>query len=146
MTNRHLLALLAGAALIAHAALAQTPAADEILKVEQQRIDLLTSGKLDQLGEMLSPTLSYTHSSGVLDSKDKFLETLRSGQVAYRSLAHRNVQARFATPDVAILNGESDVVVSIGGKEQSIPLRFTIVYVKRERGWVLEAWQSTRRP
>jgi uncharacterized protein DUF4440 len=120
------------------------PAQDEVLKREQQRVDLLTSGKYDQLADMLSPTLSYTHSSGVLEGKDKILADLRSGQVVYKTLRHRDVQVRFPSPDVAILNGASDVTVAIGGKEQEIPLRFTIVYVRKKGVWLMEAWHSAR--
>jgi uncharacterized protein (TIGR02246 family) len=122
-----------------------TQNADELLKREQQRVDYLTSGRIDQVAEMLSPTLTYTHSSAVLDNREKFLASLRSGQVAYKSMKHRDVEVRFPTPDVAILNGVSDVVVAIGGKDQDVPLRFTIVYVKKNGAWLLESWHSTRR-
>jgi hypothetical protein len=45
---------------------------------------------------------------------------------------------------VAILNGASDVTVAIGGKEQDIPLRFTLVYVKKNGVWLMEVWHSAR--
>jgi hypothetical protein len=139
-------ALLLSAAMIPLAAWPQAaPSQDAVLKREQQRVEYLTTGKYDQLAEMLSPTLSYTHSSGVLDGKDKILADLRSGQVVYKALRHKDVQVRFPTPDVAILNGASDVTVAISGKEQEIPLRFTIVYVRQKGVWVLESWHSTRR-
>lgn len=118
---------------------------DEILKREQQRVALLTAGKLDELAAMLSPTLTYTHSNAAIDTKEKFLESLRSGQVAYKGLKHGDVQVRFAAPDVAILNGVSDVEVVVGGKPQNVPLRFTIVYVRKNGVWLMEAWHSTRR-
>lgn len=121
------------------------PSTEELLKREQQRVELLTTAKYDQLADMLSPTLSYTHSSGVLDGKEKIMADLRSGQVVYKALRHRDVQVRFPTPDVAILNGVSDVTVAIGGKEQEIPLRFTIVYVRKKGVWLMEAWHSARR-
>ena len=121
------------------------PSQDEVLKREQQRVAYLTTGKYDQLAEMLAPTLSYTHSSGVLEGKDKIMADLRSGQVVYKALRHKDVQARFPTPDVAILNGASDATVVIGGKEMEIPLRFTIVYVRKKGVWLMEAWHSARR-
>ena len=126
---------------------AQSTQADaEILKREQQRVDFLTTGKIDQLAAMLSPTLTYTHSSSAMDSRDKFLETLRSGQVAYKRLAHRDLQVRFPTPDVAVVTGLSDILVAISGKDTEVPVRFTIIYVKRQGAWLMELWHSTRRP
>lgn len=121
-------------------------AADEVLKREQQRVNLLMAGKVDELAAMLSPTLTYTHSSSVLDTKEKFVESLRSGQLVYKSLKHRDVQVRFPTPDVAILNGVSDVESVNAGQPQQTPLRFTIVYVKKSGVWLMEAWHAARRP
>jgi hypothetical protein len=125
---------------------AQAPsAADDVLKREQQRVEYLTAGKIDDLAAMLSPTLTYTHSSAALDSKETFVQNLRNGQTVYKSLKHRDVQVRFPTADVAILNGLSDVDVVIGGTPQQVPLRFTIVYVRKGGVWLLEAWHSARR-
>lgn len=118
----------------------------EIRKREQQRIGYLTAGNYDDLAAMLSPTLTYTHSSAAIDDKTRFLETLRSGKVAYKSLEHSDVQVRFPTPDVAVMNGISDIEVAIGGKPQQVPVRFTIVYVRQKGVWLMEVWQSTRRP
>jgi Domain of unknown function (DUF4440) len=124
----------------------RTPAADEVLKREQQRVDSLVRGKLDDLAAMLSPTLTYIHSSATLDTKETFVESLRSGQTVYKSLSHRDVLVRFPTPEVAILNGLSDVDVVVGGQAQHVPLRFTIVYVRKNGVWLMEAWHSARRP
>ena len=68
------------------------------------------------------------------------------GQVAFRSLAHRDVDVRFVRPDVAILNALSDVEVSVGGQPQKMTLRVTIVYVQKDGEWLFEAWHSSRRP
>ncbi len=126
---------------------AQSTQADaEILEREQQRVNYLTSGNIEQLAAMLSPTLTYTHSSSAMDTRDKFLETLRSGQVAYKRLAHRDLQVRFPTPDVAVVTGLSDILVAISGKDTEVPVRFTIIYVKRQGAWLMELWHSTRRP
>lgn len=122
-----------------------TPVPDELLRREQQRVELLMAGKVDEVAAMLSPTLTYTHSSAALDTKEAFVQGLRSGQTVYKSLKHRDVQVRFPAPDVAILNGLSDVEVVIGGKPQQVPLRFTIVYVRKNGVWLMEAWHSARR-
>ena len=127
---------------------AQRRTADDpevLLQREQERVRYLTAGQYDRLAEMISPTLSYTHSSGALDTKDRFLADLTSGRVVYRSLTHRDVQVRFVAPGVAILNGISDVAVTVAGQDQQVPLRFTIVYVERDGRWLFEAWHSVRR-
>jgi hypothetical protein len=134
------------AALVLSGTQPSSPAADEVLKREQQRVEYLMAGKIDELAAMLSPTLTYTHSSAALDTKEKFVESLRSGQLVYKSLKHSDVQVRFVTPDVAILNGLSDVESVSGGKAQQVSLRFTLIYVKKNGVWLMEAWHSARRP
>lgn len=125
---------------------ATPPGADEVLKREQQRVDYLAAGKVDEVAALLSPTLTYTHSSGAIDGKDAFLASLRSGQVVYKALKHSDAQVRFASPDVAILNGISDINVVVGGKPQDVPVRFTIVYVRKKGVWLMDVWHATRRP
>ena len=119
---------------------------DHLRSREQQRVDYLVAGDFDRLEAMLSPTLSYTHSNATLDDRAAFLNGLRSRQVIYRSMTHRDVQVRFVAPGVAILNGLSDAVVNIAGQDQDVPLRFTIVYVQKDGEWLMEAWHSVRRP
>jgi hypothetical protein len=138
--------LLCAAALVTSGRQPAGAAADEVLKREQQRVNLLMAGKVDEVAALLSPTLTYTHSSSAFDTKEKFVESLRSGQLVYKSLKHRDVQVRFPTPDVAIVNGLSDVESVSAGQAQQVPLRFTIVYVKKNGVWLMEAWHSARRP
>lgn len=112
---------------------------------EQQRVKYLVSRDYDRLDKMTSPTLSYSHSNGAIDPKGKFLDDLRAGRVVFRGLNHRDVNIRFVSPDVAILNGLSDVEVNAGGQDQRMTLRFTIVYVQKDGEWLFEAWHSSRR-
>ena len=146
MTFRPILAATFCAVLCAGAWQQKPAGADDILKREQERVDTLVSGKIDRIAAMLSPTLTYTHSSGAIDKKEPFLESLRSGRVAYKALKHRDLETRFPTPDVAILTGVSDILVAIAGKDTDVPVRFTIVYVRKNGEWLMESWHSTRRP
>lgn len=148
---RHLRALLfvviATVSLAGWAGQAGSGAADSdvIIQREQQRVKYLVSRDYDGFERMTSPTLTYSHSNGAMDTKETFIRTLRTGQVVFHSLNHRDLKVRFLTPDVAILNGLSDFEVTSGGQDQHVPLRFTIVYVKKNGEWLFEAWHSSRR-
>lgn len=125
--------------------IAQEAAAEAVLARERQRVAALEAGEFDRLADMLSPTMTYTHSSGAVDTREAYLATLRSGRVVYRQVKHSDLKVRLAAPGVAILNGRSDVVVTSGGKDDQVPLQFTIVYVERGGQWMFEAWHSVRR-
>ena len=122
------------------------PDTSVILQREQQRVKYLVSGDIDGLAKMTSPTLSYSHSNGSIDGREKYLNDLRIRQVVFRSLNHRDVAVRFLTPQVAMLNGLSDIEVKVGEQDLKMTVRFTIVYVERDGEWQFEAWQSSRLP
>lgn len=149
MSRFHGLLVVCVAALCVTSLAGQKPAAPEpnvIVQREQQRVKYLVSGDIDRLAQMTSPTLSYSHSSGSIDGREKYLNDLRIRQVVFRSLKHRDVAVRFVTPQVAILNGLSDMEVKVGEQDLKMTVRFTIVYVERNGEWLFEAWQSSRLP
>jgi hypothetical protein len=117
---------------------------DAIRQREQQRVKYLVSRDYDRLAEMTSPTLSYGHSGGAMDGKEKFIGDLRSGRVVFSRQDHRDVNVRFVSPDVAILTGLTDVEVSVAGQGSKFTLRITIVYVRKNGVWLFEAWHSSR--
>lgn len=125
---------------------AATPDSSMILQREQQRVKHLVSGDIERLAQMTSATLSYSHSNGSIDAREKYLNDLRVRQVVFRSLNHREVAVRFVTAQVAILNGLSDIEVKVGEQDLKMTVRFTIVYVERNGEWLFEAWQSSRLP
>lgn len=150
MTRLHALVLVCASALpvVASVGQANVPAAatETIRQVEQQRVKYLVSGDYDRLAAMTSPSLTYSHSAGALDTKESWLASLRSGQVAFTKLEHGEVTVRLLAPDVAMLNSLADVVVRVGGQPQPMTLRLTIVYVRKNGEWLFEAWHSSRRP
>lgn len=124
---------------------AQDKAAQEAIETEKKRVQYLIRDDLVSLAGILADDLTYTHSSGVLDTKDQFLASLRSGEVKYEMIEHESINAR-TYGDTAVLTGRSKVKVKVKGQDLNMQLRFTLVYVKREGGWQMAAWQSTRLP
>ncbi|MEX2585189.1 MAG: nuclear transport factor 2 family protein [Balneolaceae bacterium] len=121
------------------------PDPQEILDREGDRVAILEAQDYNALEALMTATSTYTHSNGLIDTRDQLLNTLRSGDVIYRSLNHHDVQVRFIAPTVAVLNGKSDLVVSIQGENQDVYLQFTIIYVKEDGVWSFEAWHSSPR-
>jgi hypothetical protein len=116
-----------------------------IVQREQQRIKTLVARDYDRFEKMTSPTLTYSHSNGTVQTREQYVGDLRAGRLVVHNMNHRDLQVRYLTPDVAILNGISDLEITSGGQDQKIPLRFTIVYVRSSGEWLFEAWHSSRR-
>jgi ketosteroid isomerase-like protein len=134
-------ALLLTASLAARAHSAQDDAAEEVKSVEQRRVQALTGRDYAALEKLLGDDLTYTHSNGRFETKAQLLESLRSGNLEYRLMQHADVQVR-SYGDTAVMTGRSRLKVISKAHPIEVPIRFTLVYVKRAGEWQLVAWQS----
>ncbi len=114
-----------------------------ILDLETKRIAAMVSKDLTTLAAMLADDLSYSHSSGRTDTKASFLDLVRSGHYLGVDFPEREV---VSCDDAVIVRGRAQMPVHQGGADLSYPIRFLDVYVSRNGGWQLVAWQATRIP
>ena len=116
---------------------------EEILKLEDQRIQAMITGDLATLDRILADDLTYVHSGGQLESKAEFLGRLKSGDLKYRAMPREDVTVRIIGC-AALVTGTATAEVESKGENLSLTLRFTDVYVERAGRWQLLAWQSSR--
>ena len=131
-------------------ALAQSPNSssskeEELRATEQKRVEALVNSDVPRLEKLLADDLTYTHSTGIKESKAEFLHRIQSGEVKYNSMQHENGASIRLYGDTGVLTGISRIKVSVRGQALNLHIRFTEVWVKRGRGpWQVVAWQSTR--
>jgi uncharacterized protein (TIGR02246 family) len=128
---------------LGQAAPAAPTAEDAVRAADAARIKAFTSADRTALGSLLGEDLTYTHSSGLLDSKAGIIDAITSGKTQYHSLVTEDVTVRLYG-DVAVLTGRAAVNVTNNGQLLDLKLRFISVYVKRDGRWQFVAWQSTR--
>lgn len=136
--------MLAALCAFALAASAQGPE-KELRAVEQQRYRAMIEADFPALEKLLADDLVYVHSSGSVESKEQFLDTIRSGRLRYKRIVAEETRIKSAG-NIAVVTGRSSVEVEREGKPQSFRVRFTAVYEKSGAGWRLSAWQTTRLP
>ena len=124
-----------------HAPAAENDVVDEVKKVEQRRVEALTSRDYATLEKLLADDLTYTHSNGRFQTKPQLLASLRAGDLEYRLMQHADVQVR-PYGDTAVMTGRSRLKVISKAHHLEVPIRFTLVYVKRGGEWQMVAWQS----
>ena len=124
---------------------AADPQEAEVRKAEDARIAATLKGDVAALSALFADGMTYVHSSAKLETRQEFLDLIKTGYYQYKSIAPREVTVRFYGA-TAILAGLADIEVVTDAKPVSPKLRFTEVWVKGKAGWQMAAWHSTRLP
>ena len=114
---------------------------DEIIALENRRIEAMINADVQVLEEILADDLIYTHTTARLDTKTSFIEAIASGRSNYRSVQRKDVEVR-QFGDTAVVTGQAKFHVG----DNKFEARFIDVYAKRNDAWQMVAWQSTRLP
>ena len=119
--------------------------ADEVRAADSKRLVAMVRADVAELGTLLGEELTYTHSSGQMENREEFLASISSGKLDYQSIDRTEDQVRIYG-NTAVVSGRTDVKLKAEGKDLVLPLRFTSMWVKGEKGWRMVAYQSTRLP
>lgn len=117
----------------------------EIRQQETRRFEAIVRGDVAALDGILSDDLSYTHATGVHETKAEFIGKLKSGQLRYESLTPEDMHVR-VYGRTGVVTGLARVKVQVKGEALCFQLRFTDMYVKKGDRWQMVAWQATRLP
>jgi ketosteroid isomerase-like protein len=151
MTRRfiHACSLMAAVALASTVLFAQGKMDDEVKALELSRFQAMEKNDFAALDRLLADDLVYTHSSGAVDSKTAYIDTLKSGKTRYVKIVPEDLKIR-ALGDTALIHGKAAMTLetSANGQksENSFTVRFLDVWQKRNGKWQMIAWQSTRLP
>src|SRR5918995_46970 len=84
----------------------------EMLGLEDKRFAAMIARDFAALDQLTHNDLLYTHSSGVTDTKGSWIESMKSGQVKYKSVNCSGRQVRFFG-EVALIRGSAAIEVDI---------------------------------
>ncbi|TAE23243.1 MAG: nuclear transport factor 2 family protein [Cytophagales bacterium] len=123
---------------------AQSADEQAVLAAEKARFEATVAKNYDAMNELLADDLVYTHSSGVVDTKQAYIQSIKDGKAQYNSIDIKEQKAR-VYGKTAIINGIVYAKMgSTDGKVTELKLRYTDAYVKKKGRWQLVAWQSLR--
>jgi len=114
-----------------------------IRQLENRRIRAMIEADTAALDTILADDLTYTHTSGWVDTKEQLIGWLESGELNYESITADSVLVRVYAA-AAVVTGQAAVKIKVNGQEKNLQIRFIDVYVKRNGHWQMVAWQSTR--
>ena len=132
------------ASALAQAANSSSSKEEELRLAEHSRVEALVNSDVARLEKLLGDDLTYTHSTGIKESKAEFLHRIQSGELKYESMQHENEVSARLYGDTGVLTGTSRVKVRAQSQTLNLHIRFTEVWVKRSGTWQLVAWQATK--
>ena len=139
-----LLALFALAFVTLHAAddkaLAAARAADD------ERLAATKSADPKQLDAIFSNDLRYAHSSGKVDTKASYVQSLTSRNTIYESFDYQERNFTIAAPGVVLMTGRVLIHSSNNGQKVENDLNFLAVWREEGGRWRFLAWQSCKNP
>ena len=120
-------------------------AQDEVSKLEERRWTAMAASDLATLENLLADTLTYTHSSAVIDDKASYIESIRSGRVKYLKVERFDTHSQ-VYGDTVITTGRARIDVKVSDIERNLNMRYANVWIKTPKGWQFALWQSTPIP
>jgi len=116
--------------------------ADDIERMEQERIQALIDADMPTLNAIYADDFFYNVASGQSVTKAEYLPRYESGDIKINVSESESRDIR-VYGNTALVNGIVHVNATIGGEDKDFRLRYLNVWVKRSKGWVLVARQST---
>ena len=114
-----------------------------IEELEDKRYEAMKRADREALEQLLADDLTYVHTSGRVETKSQFINSIESGEILYRSIDREDVQVRIYG-STAVVTGLANVNVELRGQVEHLRIRFIDVYVRQNGHWNMVAWQSTR--
>jgi Domain of unknown function (DUF4440) len=117
----------------------------DLLAAEEARRLAMLAADTAVLDKLLADTLTYTHSTGVTDSKHSYLGLLSSGALRYEVLVFAAPQARLMAT-TGLINATMHATILKGIVRLKVSSGYLAVWARAESGWALQAVQATSLP
>ena len=113
---------------------------------DDERVAATLAADAKRLAEVLAEELHYAHSSGTVDTREQFIDTLASGRSKYEAIDYLERKFSFPAPGVALMTGRARVKVANAKGGMDAELSFLAVWREEQGRWRFLAWQSCRLP
>ncbi len=110
--------------------------------VEKLRVAMIDPDR-KALENLVSDSLSYGHSSGHIEGKKEFIESLVSGKSDFVTI-DLSAQTISIVDNIAIVRHNLNATTNDGGKPGSVKIHVLLVWEKTKNGWKLVARQAVK--
>ncbi len=142
---------LLGLILLFTASLVPSPAAEDprlaaVRAADDERAAATIAADKARLGAIFSDELRYSHSTGAVDTKASYSDTLVSGRTKYLLIDYQERNFTFPAPGIALMTGRAHIKSSSATATNDNILGFLAVWREEKGHWRFLAWQSCKIP
>lgn len=138
--------VICGLLLGAAEAAAADPRVADVLAADDARIAAMTAGDRQALAPLLSADLRYSHSNGLVDTRDSLLTLIGGGETRYVAYRPAERGVTFPSETVAVEHGRAELVIEKDGGQFEATFLFLAVWRLEDGKWRFLQWQSARLP
>jgi len=117
----------------------------DVLDLSKRKFGWMVRLSYDSLESALDDRLLFVHSNGWTETKEEFIQDIKSGKLRYVNIEMTEATARLY-PGTAIVTGKGKFKVLLDGNELVINLYYTEVYVWKNDKWLLASRHANRLP
>ena len=137
--------------LLALFASVSTRAADDprlaaVRTADDERVAATVAADGPKLRVIFSDELRYAHSTGAVDTKDSYLESIGSGRTKYRVIEFQERNFALSAPGIALESGRVHMKTTSATGETDAIFSFLAVWREEKGQWRFLAWQSCKLP
>jgi hypothetical protein len=117
---------------------------NHVLHLESNRQAAMLAADTAVLKGLLAEDVVYVHSSGVVEGRTPYLETIASGKVIYKDIQLKIDDVRRLCIDAILLVGTTRMQTVQFGTAKALHNIFMMVWARGKDGvWRMASWQST---
>ena len=113
---------------------------------DDERLAATMAADPTRLAAIFSDELRYAHSSGKVDTKASYVESLTSRNTIYESFNYQERTFKSAGPNIVLMTGRVLIHASNAGQKVINDLNFLAVWREEGGHWRFLAWQSCKNP
>jgi hypothetical protein len=113
---------------------------------DDERVSAILAADPARLNAIFSDDLRYAHSSGAVDTKASYNDSIVSGKLKYLKMDYVSREFSFPAPGIALMTGTVNVKATNGGVDNDLRLSILAVWREEQGHWRFLAWQSAKVP
>jgi ketosteroid isomerase-like protein len=113
-----------------------------VLAAHEQRRTATLNGDANTVASLMTDDLTFTHANAVVETKEQFVDALKTQRLQYKTLTDEDLQVR-VTGNTGVVSGTVHIVVDASGTEYDLRVLFTELWVKEGDSWKMMLWHAT---